>query len=156
MVQSNRNNDVCLLFLEGDKSIIPVALSAFHVAQSAKKQLESYVGALVVNREGEAYLIRQIERVGLHGDGFPRKILSALTGAYDIKVEFERRPAIELESFKLLLIEYLAIDSEKGDPFLPQDNSFPIVLEQIKRAKNFEEIFEVIKIPSAEDALDVL
>ena len=153
---ANNNNDVCLLILENQKSILPVALSAFDVSQSSKKELSSYHGAIVVTQDGNVRVIRDIDILGFWGETFGRKMISALFGAHRIKVHFESCTSFSLERLKSVMLEYIPLDSMKGDPYLPQEKTLEIVLEQINRANSFEEVFKCINVPEADDCLDVL
>ncbi|MDP5190051.1 hypothetical protein [Rheinheimera baltica] len=156
LVTANNNNDVCLLILEDQKSILPVAISAFDVSQSSKKELSSYHGAIVVTHDGNVRVIRGIDILGFWGETFGRKIISALFGAHRIKVHFESCTSLSLERFKSVILEYIPLDSMKGDPYLPQDKPLELVLEQVKQSNSFEEIFKCINVPQVEDCLDVL
>jgi DNA integrity scanning protein DisA with diadenylate cyclase activity len=155
IVTANNDSDVCLLILKKEKSIVPVALSAFHVSQSSRKKIESYNGALVVTSDGSARVIRKIDVLNFWGETVGRKIISVLTGAHQIAVQFDD-VSIGLEEFKSLIEDYVSIDSKKGDPFLPQEESLSNVFERVKNSKSFEEVFNNINIPPVEDCLDVL
>ncbi len=154
MVATN-NSDVCLLILENEKLIVPIALSAFHVSQNNRKKLEAYCGALVFFRDGSARVIRKIDVLGFWGETLGRKIISALSGAHKIVVQFDS-VTIGLDEFKSLIEEYISIDGKKGEPYLPQEESLDNVFERVRNAKSFEDVFDNVNIPSAEDCLDVL
>jgi hypothetical protein len=155
IVVATNNSDVCLLILEKEKSIVPVALSAFHASQSTRKKLEAYSAALVVTRDGNARMIRKIDVLGFWGETLGRKIISVLSGVHKIAVQFDNA-SIDLEEFKPLIEEYISIDSKKGDPYLPQKESLDNIFKRVRNAKSFEDVFDNINIPPAEDCLDVL
>lgn len=150
------SNDVCLMILESDKSIIPIASSAFHVTQSSRKKLESYYGALLLTREGSVRRIQKIDTIGIYGETLGRKVVSALSGANSIVVHFDDISSIDLEGLKSLIIEYISIDSKKDDPYLPQNEELNTVFDRVKKSNSFAEVFDSLNIPSAENCLDVL
>lgn len=151
------NDNVCLMIIEKEKTIVPVALSAFQVAQSSKRKLNSnYKGALIITSNGVVRQIRQIDVLGFWGKSIGRKIVSILSGAYEIKVHFGDVVPIDLNMFKSLVIQYIEFDSKKGDPYLPQKEPIDVVFERLKKANSFAEVFQQINIPTLENCLDVL
>lgn len=149
------HDDVCLLILKNEMSIIPVSISAFRVTQSSKKKLRGYCGSLVVSRDGSARVIKKIEVLGFWGEKAMRKLISFLTGAYELATHFEP-VSLSLDEFKSLLIEYLDIDNNKVDPYLPQEFPLDVVFDRVRGAQSFDEAFDSINLPSLEDSLDVL
>ena len=156
IVDANRY-DTHLLICDKDKSICPISDHAFTATQSSQSTLDStYIGCRVISRNGEVREIRSITRLGLWGSGIGRKIVSALTGAYVVEVEFESFGIVHLDKLKELLIEYLSYESASSDPCLPQREPIEVVVEKIRSAESTNGIFECINMPSADGCLDVL
>ena len=149
------NSSTFLLILENERLIIPIAPSAFHFSQSSKKRLSSYIGALVIDRNGNARVIKEINMLGFFGESLGRKLISMLFGAYEINVVFERI-SLDFNEFKNRVEEYISVDSQKEEPYLPQEKPLDRVLERIKKSQSFEELFNQLNIPAVEDCLDVL
>ncbi len=149
-------NDICLLVIENEKAIIPVTFPFFEVSQSSRKQRKKYCGSLVITRSGRIYKITGIDVIGLWGETMPQKVISALCGAYKIRVSFEESRTSDLEYIRSLLVECIEFDSKKYEPYLPQVKPLKILFEEIKKAKDVAQIYSLITIPSADDCLDVL
>lgn len=145
-----------LMVLKGEREMIPVSPAAFTAAQSSKRDLQRYDGALVISREGQARTIEKVEVTGFWGSSLPRKILSALTGAWAIKVHFGAAKAMALDEFKALIIRYLGYDQERGEPYLPQAQPLDVVHQHVRAASSFPEVFQSINVPAPENSLDVL
>lgn len=146
-----------LMVLERERAMIPVSPSAFHVAQSPRARLDAaYRGALVVWPGGEARPIREIRATGLWGETPGRKLLSALTGARRIEVRFGEPVPLGLDRFRELVVEYLAHDRGRGDPYLPLDAPLDEVARRVRAAASFAEVFRAIPVPDPADCLDVL
>jgi hypothetical protein len=145
------------LVCEKEKSVCPVSDHAFLATQSPQSLLETkYIGCKVFSRNGEVREIQSIKRLGVWGDGIGRKIVSALTGAYSLRVEFLPCGSVELEEFKLTIEEFLSLDNSSEDPHMPQLEPIGVVLEKVRGAPSVERIFDCINMPEAEDCLDVL
>ena len=150
------NNDVCLMILEKEKIILPVSPLAFHVTQNCQNKLDSYQGAIVVDRTGVARVVRKVDIVGYYGESIWQKLVSALFGVKKILVHFDADPSIDLERFKFLITFFIGLDSERNDPFLPQSQKLSAVVEMLRTSNSFQDIFDSLDIPSIEDCLDVL
>lgn len=155
-VNVNNKDNIGLLLIPEPKSIVPVSLSAFQVTQSSRNKLREYINALLIKPDGSISRITDIVPLGYWGASVGRKILSALTGARNINVHWESVHDLDLDQIKNLVADYLTIDSEQGDPFLPQNRPIVEVTQRVLAATSIPEIFEVIFIPPEDECLDVL
>jgi hypothetical protein len=146
-----------LMILEREKSMIPVAPLAFRAAQTPRDRLnETYRGALIIAPDGAVHPIQGIEVKGLWGKSLGRKLISALSGAYEIDVQFGEPIEMSPLEFKELVIHYLEHDRERGEPYLPLDAPPERVYQGVRAATSFAHVFEVINVPEPEDCLDLL
>ena len=155
-VVADKAETTLLMFIEQEKTIIPVSSAAFRVTQSSRRRLKSYNGALVVSRDGKAVVIDHIEIIQLWGSSFIRKVISALTGAWEIRTHFRESEPVNLNDFKQLVTQYLRFDNERAEPFLPQTEPLESVLAAIEKASSFSEVFTRVCVPEPQDSLDVL
>lgn len=155
-MNATSENDVGLLVMPEQKSIVPVALSAFNVTQSSRKKLKEYNDTLLIKKDGSALRIKDIELREFWGTSVSRKILSALTGARRIEVKWEDAESLELDSIKQWVSECLLHDSQQEDPYLPQQVPIDEVIDKVNKSSSIPDIFRAIEIPSASDSLDVL
>lgn len=145
-----------LMFIEQERVIMPVSSFAFRVAQGSRRRLGRYKGAVVVHREGKAVPIEDIEVIKVWGSSLWQKIVSRLTGVWEIKTKFAPPVPMSLDEFREMVARYLRYDSERGDPFLPQNEPLENVIAAIKKAKSYSDVFELIHVPDPQDCLDVL
>lgn len=150
------DNDVGLLIMPEQKSIVPVALSAFHVTQSSRKKLKEYNDTILIKNDGTALRIKDIKLREFWGTSVSRKILSALTGARRIEVKWEDVQNLDLSSIKQWVSECLLHDSQQEDPYLPQKAPIDEVIDKVHKSSSISDIFRAIDIPPASDSLDVL
>ena len=155
MITQDSYPQVFLLLIENEKKIIPISSMAFTVCQTSKKKLKGYLNSIVLSKDGKIRRICRITRKGWYGSTSFKKITSALTGAFNIEVEL-KDVAIEFPRIKQMIAEFLKLDLESGDPFLPQ--TFPVseIQKIIEPTESIPEIFDRLQIPSAENCLDVL
>lgn len=149
-------NGVGLLIMPEQRSIVPVALSAFHVIQSSRKNLKEYNDTLLIKEDGSAFRIKDIELHEFWGDSVSRKILSALTGARRIEVKWEDDQSLELDSIKQWVSECLLHDSQQEDLYLPQKAPIDEVIDKVHKSSSIPDIFRALEISPASDSLDVL
>lgn len=152
----NNEDDVGLLIMPEQKSIVPVALSAFQVTQSTRRKLKEYNHALLIKKDGSTLRIKDIQLHEFWGASVSRKVLSALTGARRIEVTWETIQSLELGYIKQLICECILLDSQQDDPFLPQKTAIDEVISLIQRSYSISEILLAIDMPSTNDCLDVL
>jgi hypothetical protein len=150
--------DTLLLVLDRERMLIPLSPEAFTRANRSRRKLRTeYTGALIIYRAGKVLPIERIEVLGLLGSSIFAKFMSALNSDWSIKVHFGPETGMNLDEFKALVIQYLGYDmSERGDPFLPQEEPLETVYQSVRSATNFAEVFERIHVPPPEDALDGL
>src|SRR5688572_19985372 len=114
--------ETLLMFLERERTLLPLSPSAFVATQSSRRALKEYEDALVVSRDGRAARIERIEVGGYWGASWGRRLVSVLTGVRAIQVRF-RPVELALAELKRLAIEYLQLDAQQPDPNLPLDDA---------------------------------
>ncbi len=153
----HEDGQVLLLVLEREKLLIPISEAAFHVGQTSRKNLLTrYNDALVISRQGIVRRIEAVEIVGLWGDTLSRKILSLLTSAWAIQVRFSSPLSLSLDELKTRIVSYLQEDQQSADPYFSLIGSPDQIVERIRRASFFSEVFDALNVPPATDCLDVL
>jgi hypothetical protein len=143
------------MFLERERTLLPLSPSAFVATQSSRRDLKAYEDALIVSRDGRAARIERFEVGSYWGATWGRKLVSVLTGVRTIQVRF-RPVELAIEELKRLTIDYLQIDRERADPNLPLEDVLPLVLERIRAAASSAELFRALALPAVDEVLDVL
>lgn len=105
---------------------------------------------------GSVRTIIGITRLGLHGDSIGRKLLSALTSVFSIRVELSESEMMPLVEFKNLIAELVAKDAELDEPALPNTRRVDETIGDIMEAGTYKSVFDAIKMPRDEDCLDAL
>jgi len=150
----NKYESILLLMNNGE--IYPVSTMAFEVSQSSKKQLLKNIDALAIYRNGDVLKVREINRVSLYGKTFFSKLLSALVGAYDINVSFDKLD-FKFDELKAKVNDSLVADSLSDDPIFDHlVGDIEIISKKILLADTAENLFDVISVPFPEDCLDML
>lgn len=149
--------ETALLILEREQKIIPLSTSAFQVAQRSSREIKDlYTGAIVIYRNGDIQRIDSIEIKGPAGNNTLRKILNVLSGTWQIVVKFSPPIKQSLEETKNLILRFITYDRELAESFLPSSKSLATITAEIKNCASCSELFDVLEVPSPEDALDVL
>lgn len=149
-------NDVGLLIMPEQKTIMPVALSGFKVAQGSRKKLKEYIDAILIKKDGSVLRINSIQLREFWGTSLSRKLLSSLTGARRAEVKWEDAQSLGLDYIKQLVSECILHDNQQVDPYLPQKATIDKVIDKVHKSSSIPEIFRAIEIPSVSDSLDVL
>ena len=149
--------ETVLLILERERKIIPLNTSAFHVAQRPKEKIQDlYVGAVVIYRNGDIRHIASIAIDGPAGHSIVSRILSTLSGTWQVVVAFSPPIIQSLEQTKSLILHFVTYDRELVEPFLPSSKPLATLTAEIAGCASVAELFDVLEIPRPEDALDVL
>lgn len=147
--------ETLLMFLERERTLLPLSPNAFVATQSSRRELKAYEDALIVSRDGTAARIERVEVGAYWGATWGRKLVSVLTGVRTIQVRF-RPVELAIEELKRLTVDYLQIDRQRADPILPLEDALPLVLERIRAAANSAELFRALALPAVDEVLDVL
>ncbi len=140
-----------------EKEIFPLSTAALTQAQASRRELEKgYRNALVLESDGYVYRIEHIEVLGAWGGSIGRKLLSRLTGAWHIAVHFSEPLSWNFEDLRELIVECVRAHGHLGSPQLEDTSVRQEAVESIIFAKNIEEIFKILQMPTPENALDVL
>jgi hypothetical protein len=147
-----------MLFLPGKREIYPMSTAALTCAQGGRRKLvENNRGALILDRDG----IRRIENLrilGPMGDSIGKKLIHFLSSTWKIEVSLSDVLPCTFDQIKQLMIDYAAslssVDEWNGEGSDIRFSDF--VSEVTSRASDLEELFVLMKLPSPENALDIL
>lgn len=106
--------------------------------------------------DGSVRKIEKIVRLGLFGDSVARKLLSALTSVFRIRVELSDAETMPLSEFKSLITELTRRDAKLEEPALPHSKNIEETIGSIEAAESFTSVFDAIEVPKDEDCLDAL
>lgn len=149
--------ETALLVLEEPPFLFSVSSRAFQWGQGSRKQIRKlYRNALVIYRSGLARRIVEVRVLGPWGESPGRRILSVMTSAWELSVQFSDPIDLSLEDFKRVLLERLP--EEANDLFLAGQSDVvrAEVLDQLRKSESISEVFDSLRLPEPEDALDVL
>lgn len=157
MSASVDNERTLLLILPKKKEIYPLSTAALKRAQASKRSLKNdYQEALIIDRDGILRRIDYVEVLGPWGDSVGRKLLSRLTDAWHIVVHLSEPLSWQLEKLKELLAEIISTSGNMEFPELAETSSRQEAVRAILAASTVDQIFDILKMPSPENALDVL
>lgn len=146
-----------ILILPKKKQIYALSTAALRQAQASRRQLANdYRDALILDRDGTVRRIEQIEVEGPWGETFGRKLLSRLTDGWRIAVPLSQPLTWRFEEVKQLIAECIIADVDPVFPVLEEASSRREIVRSILAAESAEQIFDILKTPPPEDALDVL
>src|SRR6266513_3620300 len=137
--------------------MLPISTEAFSVSQGSKQKiLKAYAGATIIYRNCAVYKIERIDFLGYWGNSFLSKLFSAVNGGTRrIEVHLLAAPR-NLDDVKRLVLGYLPEDRKIPEPFFPATQPLEEVMRRINGAASCSEIFDILNVPSAENALDAL
>ena len=148
------DGEVTLMILREEKMMFPLNTYAFTASQSSKSKLERYIGTLIVYKDGRVKEIEEIRRLGYYGSKLSERISSMLFGAYSIETTLKNADISPVD-LKLLIAQYLTIDSESEDPTFELEDP-KTTADNILRATSITEAIQVMGLPGPLDCLDVL
>ncbi len=154
-MSANNSNDTLLLLVLKSREIWPLAPLALTVAQTARRNLRRYEGALLLSRSGEIKTIVKVVVNGFWGNSMVRRITSALTGTWSIHVVLED-VVFEFSEVKSLVTEFVRLDQKKVEPNLALNEALEIAELKIASAASLDEVFQYLNLPLPSDALDGL
>lgn len=157
MTASAQDSDrTLLLILPAKKEMFPLSTAALTRAQASRRELANdYRDALVLDRDGTLRRIERIEVVGPWGNSVGRKLLSRLTDAWQIAVRLSEPLPWQLAELKQLLADCINAHGNMGDPET-DEASRQRIAAAVLAASSADQIFDVLKVPPPEEALDVL
>jgi hypothetical protein len=156
-MDANELAETVLLF-DSQKRLIPASTSAFKISHGPKRQIDQlYKDSLIIYRNGTVRKIDRIEFLGFWGATIGQRLLSAANGGIRrVELDLTDAPQGTLERIKGILCDGLTKDRELVEPFFSAADSLPDVLRRVNEATTCAEIFDAIRMPSPEDALDIL
>lgn len=145
-----------LMFIPKTKQLFPISEIALTYSQNSKKNLNNTVGALLVDVYGNTRKVSNIKRLGFYGDSAIEKLKSFIFGVYAIKVDLVDE-SLEFDFLKNLICEYVLLDLKSGDPVLDEiSDDVEVVINEIEQSETMSRIFDIIKMPVANECLDAL
>jgi hypothetical protein len=138
--------------------MLPVSSFAFGVSSGPKRRVERmYKDSLIIYCDGAVRKIGQVNFLGYYGTTIGRRLLSAANGGIRrITVDLVDQPQAKLADIKSMLKKGLQEDRKLAEPFFDASDPLPDVNQRIDAAGNCAEIFEALRMPPPEDALDIL
>lgn len=156
-VLASADERTVLLLLPNKKEMYPLNTAALTRAQNSRRRLSSdYRDALILDRDGMLRRIERIEVLGPWGNSFARKLLSRLTDAWNVKVYLSEPLPRSLDQVKQLLIDCLESRQTIDSLQLESEAARALFVNSVRSALNTSELFDLLKLPAPDDALDVL
>lgn len=153
---SDRAHTVILLFPEV-KQAYPLSTLAFTQAQGSKQKITNhYRQAHIVEKDGRFYRFEQVKILGPLGTSFGRRVLSYLTGTWQVHVKLSASLDYSLEQSKRLLIDCMdsRVTAENFDfESLAEHQKF---IESIRVATSFDTLLKGLVLSAPENSLDLL
>lgn len=157
MIVSAGRERTLLLILPSKKEIYPLSTAALMQAQASRRKLKNdYRDALILDQDGMLRRIEHIEVLGPWGESIGRKLLNRLTDAWRIAVRLSEPLSWQFDELKQLLVECISTHGNMGFPDLDEVESRQKTVRAILATPTADKIFNILKMPPPEDALDVL
>ena len=147
-----------VVLLDAKGKLFPVSTAAFKVSRGPRKKVEQlYKNSLIIYRSGVVKKIDRIDFLGYWGVTIGRRLLSAANGGVRrIALHLTDQPRVSIDEIKKILRDALPGDRKLVEPFFSASDPLIDVLRRVDAATNGSEIFDVIRVPSTESALDIL
>jgi hypothetical protein len=95
--------------------------------------------------------------LGFWGATIGRRLLSAANGGIRrVELDLTDAPQGTLDEIKGILRDALPEDRKLTEPFVGAGDALPDVLRRVNEATTCAGVFDVIRMPPPEDALDIL
>lgn len=154
---ASSKNEVLLLLLPGRGEMYALHPAALTRAQTARRKLSSdYRDALLMSQDGTIRRIDSIDVLGPWGTSLSRRLLSRLTDAWSIKVSTSQPITISLDDLKDLLVRCIQSQQSVESLLLETRKDQEQFIDSVKSATSTEDLMGRLRLPSPEDALDVL
>jgi hypothetical protein len=156
-VDANKPVETVVL-LDAKGKLLPVSTFAFKISRGPKRRVEQlYEDSLIIYRNGAVKKIDRIDFLGYWGTSIAQKLLSAANGGIRrISLHLVDQPQVTLDGIKDILRRALPEDRKLVEPFFNARDPLPDVLRGVNQAMSCEQIFDALRMPSPEDALDIL
>jgi hypothetical protein len=158
-VNANSGERTLLLILPEKEQLHALAEVALTRAQASRRELDEYRNAMLLDRQGQLRKIERVDVLGPWGDSAAQRLVSRLTSGWRVSVALSDSLAWSLGDIKELLARCILANGGVSDP--DQGPAMPVSSRQqlaadVIAASDVAEIFRVLNLPRAEDALDVL
>ena len=149
--------ETTLMLDEQRREIIPLSTFAFEHAQGGMETVRAKnLGNLILFRDGTLRRIEEITVVGPDGDGFVWRALSYLTRSWRVRTTLSEAVSIRLDDLKNRIAELVGQDAQRPEPYLDHIPRDAEVARLVGECKSIDELFDQLRVPSPEDALDIL
>ena len=147
-----------VLLIDAAGKLMSVSTSAFRISSGPKRRIERLFNqSTIIYRSGTVKKINRIEFLGYWGQSLRRKLLSIANGGVRrVMLELVSEPKVTLADIKQIVRKELPEDRKSAEPNFRSASSLPDLLRKVDEANSCAEIFEIIGVPSPENALDVL
>lgn len=147
-----------VILLDPSGILQPVSTFAFGVSSGPKRRVEQrYKDSLIIYRDGAVKKIGRINFLGYWGTTLAQRMLSAANGGVRrIALDLTPQPQIKLDEIKSILRNGLPDDRKLVEQFFDASEPLPDVIRRIDTARDCAAIFDALRIPSPENALDIL
>jgi hypothetical protein len=147
------SNTVAILIIDKSKLVIPIDTHALTVADGPKRKInERYVDSLILYPDGNIFIIKKIDIIGLHGKSFLSKLFSLLNSNWEIEVVKEK------VDFTLgdLIQKVISNLNEESLSYFNEKITLDKAIQSLRQVKSIDELFRVLKVDPQGEYLDVL
>lgn len=146
-------NTVAILIIDKSKLVMPIDTHALTVADGPKRKInQRYIDSLILYPDGNIFVIKKIEIIGLHGKSFLSKLFSLLNSNWEIEVVTEKVDLI-LDDLIQKIISNL---NEESLSYFNEKIMLDKAIHSIRQVKSIDELFSALKVDQHGEYLDVL
>ena len=146
-----------LLLDERHGQILPLSTFAFEHAQGSKAAIrEKNVNAKVLYRDGRICQLVDIDFVELDGESVASRIFSLVTRSWRVRTVLSPPLDLSFDSIKQAVTALSLRDAELPSPYLDRKPNAGDLPRLISACQSATELFDLLGVPSAENALDIL
>jgi hypothetical protein len=146
-----------LLILPAKQRIAAISPVALTQAQAPRAELDrDYRDALLLDRDGTLRRIERIDILGPWGNTLGQRLLNRLTSGWRIEVQLSSPLPLNLDDQKSRLAQYILVNGGVHGRDLNEEPPADELASAVRRAESVAELFEALRMPAPDDALDVL
>lgn len=155
---ASRGDETSLLILPAKQRIFALNPVALTQAQATKREVErEYRDALLLDRDGTLRRIERIDILGPVGDTIAQRLWNRMNSGWRVAVQLSQPLPLNLAALRRQIAEYIRVNGGVNDAEdEPPPPSNEELAHAVLRAESVAELFETLRMPSADEALDVL
>ncbi|ALF91032.1 hypothetical protein RSUY_47300 (plasmid) [Ralstonia solanacearum] len=140
------------------RTVLPYSTEAFKMSTGSRSRvLDRHLDALVVYRDGSAFRLDAIQFEGLWGNRLWQRGFSVANGCVrQISVTLRRLESFAYETIQRQILEYVQFNPTLIDLYFKEGADPSSVAEHVRGAMDCRALFDVLKVPAPQDALDSL